>query len=84
METKIEDIGPCKKKITITIPKEELKKEVDKSFKEASRYIRVPGFRPGKVPRHILEKRFGEALKEKDTEAAQWIADEVLFEMEEF
>jgi len=64
METKIEDIGPCRKKLTITIPAEELKQELDKGFKEASRYVRVPGFRPGKVPRAILEKKYGPALRE--------------------
>ncbi len=64
METKIEDIGPCRKRLSITIPAEELKKELDKGFQEASRYARIPGFRPGKVPRAILEKKFGTALRE--------------------
>ncbi len=64
METKIEDIGPCRKRLSITIPAEELRKELDKGFREASRYARIPGFRPGKVPRAILEKKFGTALRE--------------------
>ncbi len=64
METKIEDIGPCRKRLSITIPAEELRKELDKGFGEASRYARIPGFRPGKVPRPILEKKFGTALRE--------------------
>ncbi len=64
METKIEDIGPCRKRLSITIPAEELQKELDKGFREASRYARIPGFRPGKVPRAILEKKFGTALRE--------------------
>ena len=64
MDTKIEDIGPCRKKLVITIPAEELKQELDKGFREASHYARIPGFRPGKVPRAILEKKFGPALRE--------------------
>ncbi len=64
MDTKIEDIGPCRKRLTITIPAEELRRELDKGFREASRYARIPGFRPGKVPRAILEKKFGAALRE--------------------
>ena len=64
MKSTIEDLGPCRKKMEITIPAQTLKEELEAGYREASRYAQVPGFRPGKVPRHILEKKYGAAIRE--------------------
>lgn len=64
MESKIEEIGPCKKRLAITVPAAEVLQELEKGFREASRYARIPGFRPGKAPRALLEKKFGASLRQ--------------------
>ena len=45
--------------LTITIPSEELDTALDAAFKKVSKDISIPGFRKGKVPRQMFEKRFG-------------------------
>lgn len=48
-----------KKEITIKIDGKEWKDAIDKAFKEKNKEITVDGFRKGKVPREVYEKKFG-------------------------
>ncbi|HWL26992.1 MAG TPA: trigger factor [Ureibacillus sp.] len=49
--------------LTIEVPAEEVNKAIDKAFAKVVKEINVPGFRKGKMPRQLFEKRFGiEAL----------------------
>jgi len=49
--------------LTIEVPAEKVNKALDQAFQKVVKQINVPGFRKGKVPRNIFEKRFGvEAL----------------------
>ncbi len=57
---KIEEINPVKKRISVEIPWEEVKKELDAAYRTVGKKARVKGFRPGKTPRHILETYFRE------------------------
>jgi len=61
----IEDAGPCKKKVLIEIPEEAIKKATDEQFKELHKGAEVPGFRKGRAPRRLLEKRFGKDVSEQ-------------------
>jgi trigger factor len=61
----IEEAGPCKKKITIEIVQEKIKKATDKQYEQLSKEALVPGFRKGRAPRRLLEKRFGKETTEQ-------------------
>ena len=61
----IEDAGPCKKKVVIEIPEESIKQVVDEQYTELGREAVVPGFRKGRAPRRLLEKRFGKETNEQ-------------------
>jgi len=62
---KIEEAGPCKKKVSVEVPEETIKKASDKQYETLRKDAVVPGFRKGRVPRRLLEKRFGkEALEQ--------------------
>jgi trigger factor len=61
----ISDAGPCKKKVTIEIPEETIKKATDKQYQTLQRDTILPGFRKGRAPRRLLEKRFGKDTKEQ-------------------
>ena len=50
-------------KLTLTIPKEEIYAEYQELVKDYSKKIQMPGFRKGKVPQEILERKFGNSLK---------------------
>lgn len=53
--SKLED---GKVQITVTVPAQTVKQHIDRHFKDLGR-ARIPGFRPGKAPRKILEQNFG-------------------------
>ena len=61
----IEEAGPCKKKVTIEIVEEKIKKAIDKQYEDLGKEALVPGFRKGRAPRRLLEKRFGKETTEQ-------------------
>ncbi len=61
----IEDTGPCKKKVTIEIAREKIAYTTDKQYKELGNEAIVPGFRKGRAPRRLIEKRFGKETTEQ-------------------
>lgn len=54
----IEDAGPAAKKITVEVPEERIKSKIEEQFAELQEVAQLPGFRAGKAPRSLLEKRF--------------------------
>ncbi len=73
MEVQVVDSGPCRRSLTIKVSPEKIKRHVDDVFKSASKQVEVKGFRAGKIPRNVLEKKFGtEILAEaKETLVSQ-------------
>ena len=63
MRASAEEISPIKKKISIEIPEDRVTREVDSIYKELGRTAKIKGFRPGKVPRNILERYFKDYVK---------------------
>jgi len=61
----VTESGPWKKKISITIPRKEIDKELDDQYRELMRTALVPGFRKGRAPRRLVEKRFGTDVAEQ-------------------
>ncbi|HTT49774.1 MAG TPA: trigger factor [Streptosporangiaceae bacterium] len=62
MKTDVEELSPTRVKLTIEVPFEELKPSLDKAYREVARQVRVPGFRPGRVPPRIIDQRFGRGV----------------------
>ncbi len=52
------DVGPCKKHIKVTVERADIDKLMDSKFSELVVEAPVSGFRPGKAPRKIIERRF--------------------------
>ncbi len=69
----IEDAGPCKKKVLVEIPAEKIVKATDAQFKELRKDATIPGFRKGRAPRRLLEKRYGKEAS--DAIKAKLLAD---------
>jgi len=61
----IEEAGPCKKKVSIEIPEEKIKNVTDEQYNTLRKEALVPGFRKGRAPRRLLEKRFGKDTTEQ-------------------
>ncbi len=60
---KVEDIGPAKKRLTITIPVTSIDARIEESFGTLATQAVLPGFRKGRAPRPLLERRFGEGVR---------------------
>jgi len=63
MKASVEEISSIKKKISIEIPEDQIAKEVDSFYKDLGKKAKIKGFRPGKVPRNILERYFKDYVK---------------------
>jgi trigger factor len=59
VKTDVEELSPTRVKLTIEVPFEELKPNVDRAYREVARQVRIPGFRPGRVPPRIIDQRIG-------------------------
>jgi trigger factor len=59
VKTDVEELSPTRVKLTIEVPFEELKPSLDKAYREVSKQVRIPGFRPGHVPPRIIDQRLG-------------------------
>ena len=70
MESTLEELEGNKIKLSVQVDSVEIDKAVDAAARKLAREVRLPGFRPGKVPRRVLEARMGhgalrqEALRE--------------------
>jgi trigger factor len=60
----VEDVGPCKKHLKITIPKDDVQKKVEENYDKLKSSAVVAGFRKGHVPRKLLERRFSAEVLE--------------------
>ena len=68
MDVKVVESGPCRHTLTITISPEDIRAQVDAAFSQASEQAQLKGFRAGRVPRKVIEKRFGEAIRAETKE----------------
>ena len=58
------------RELEITIAANDIDARVDEKLKEAGKTMRLPGFRPGKVPLAMLKQRYGKAIMGEVLEAA--------------
>ncbi len=59
MRSTVEPLEGNKVKVSVEVDEGEFDKAVDAAFRKIAREVRIPGFRPGKAPRKVLEARFG-------------------------
>jgi trigger factor len=59
------DAGPARKSLTIEVPPERVAKAVGDNFTKLQDDAVIPGFRKGRAPKRLIEKRFGTAVKDE-------------------
>lgn len=65
MKSSIKELKDCKMLLDIEVSKETVQEKFDEVYDEISKRASVPGFRTGRVPRDLLEQRFGKLAKEE-------------------
>lgn len=58
MKVQVEDVSAIEKRLTIEVDPALVEKELAAAYSNLARQVKVPGFRPGKIPRRILEQKF--------------------------
>jgi trigger factor len=63
MNVTVEEVGALTRKLTIVLPAEEVAGELEEGYRKLASQVKLKGFRKGKVPRHILEKSYGDQVR---------------------
>lgn len=67
MKAVVEDISTVKKKLNIEIAAEAVDREFGKAIADVAKKAKIPGFRPGKAPKNIVERHYGEEVRDEVT-----------------
>jgi len=59
VKSTVEQLSATRVRINVEVPFTELEPDFDRAFKQLAQQVRLPGFRPGKAPRKLLEARIG-------------------------
>jgi trigger factor len=65
MHVEIEELSPVEKRLAVEIPWEEVRAKLDRAYRALGAQVQLPGFRRGKVPRGLLEKRYGQHVQQE-------------------
>jgi trigger factor len=77
MKIDVEQIAPCERRLTIEVPADRVNRELETIYKNLQRRVKLPGFRPGKAPRRILESHYRHSVEQ---EVLQQLVPEALSE----
>lgn len=67
MQVSVETTQGLERRLTISVPAEQIEKTVNEALKNEAKRARLPGFRPGKVPVSVINKRYGKAIRQDIT-----------------
>jgi trigger factor len=59
VKTDVEELSPTRVRLSVEVPFDELKPSLDKAYREVAKQVRIPGFRPGRVPPAVIDSRLG-------------------------
>src|SRR5206468_8535108 len=63
MQTTLETIGQLERRLNLTVPVAAIESEVEKRLARLARNVKVPGFRPGKVPLKMVAQQYGPQVR---------------------
>ena len=63
MNVNIETPSTLRRKITIELEPDEIRRELDRAYNQLKRSVQLKGFRPGRAPRNLLERFFGDQVR---------------------
>ncbi|GKS56633.1 trigger factor [Nitrospira sp.] len=64
MKVEMTELGPMKRALKIEVPETEVNERFKRAYTALNRQVQVPGFRPGKAPLALLEKRYAKDVEE--------------------
>ncbi len=64
MKLEVTELGPSRRALKIEIPEDEVNRQFAEAYAELNRQVQIPGFRPGKAPLALLEKRYAKVVED--------------------
>ncbi len=77
MQVSVETLNGLERKITVSVPSDKIEEEVSQRLKDLAQKVKMDGFRPGKVPMHIVKSRYSDNVR---MEVARDLIQSTLFE----
>ncbi|WP_028388285.1 trigger factor [Legionella fairfieldensis] len=77
MQVSVETLKGLERKVTVSVPTEKVEEEVSLRLRNLARKVKLDGFRPGKVPMHLVKSRFSNSVRE---EVAREMVQSTLYE----
>jgi trigger factor len=68
MQVSVESTGSLERRMTVQVPAERIDREVDSRLQSMKSTVRLDGFRPGKVPLGVIEKKYGALVRQEVTQ----------------
>ncbi|ETW97468.1 MAG: hypothetical protein ETSY1_22545 [Candidatus Entotheonella factor] len=65
MKVEVEQVETCVRRLTVEVPAERVGREFGACYRDLQKRVKVPGFRPGKVPRRILENHYRHTVEQE-------------------
>lgn len=65
MQASLENLGTLERRLSVAVPMADIEKEVDERLKRLSRTVKMPGFRPGKVPLKVVARQYGPQVRQE-------------------
>lgn len=77
MQVSVETLNGLERKVTVSVPSDKVEEEVSLRLRNLARKVKIDGFRPGKVPFHVVVSRYSQSVRE---EVARDMVQSTLFE----
>ena len=65
LKVNVKDVNPCEKVLTIDVPQEIVSEEFSSFYESVGKKARIPGFRPGHAPKHVVAIHYKEEAKQE-------------------
>lgn len=65
MQTHLENLGPLKRRLDVSVPRTQIDSEIQNRLKRIARTAKMHGFRPGKVPMKVIEQTYGPQVRQE-------------------
>ncbi len=65
MQVSVEATGVLERKMTVAVPVERVNQEVQRRLQSLARTVKLPGFRPGKVPAKVMASKYGPKVRQE-------------------
>ena len=63
MAANVETLGALERRLSMSVPVDEIERQVDERLKKLARNVKMPGFRPGKVPMKLVAQQYGSQVR---------------------